>query len=684
MKQFLKTSRQDKVIKDIREKKKSPSDTPTTSQEIPRPHSRIFGNIILIIFISLLIVLIINSLSAYSKGKKLEKEISEKAFQGISMLLEGGKDTSQIQLTKAKESFSEAEKNFNEAKSKAWFIKSDKSSYAKRNDVNVALNGLLDGGVSFANAGSYFLEAMDTFNLIPIYFVSKNNNPEKEIPSLTETLKLGLEKTDLAILEIEKAKKQIDEVNENILPADLKKKVVFAKEKISEITNVLTQIKQYYPAILNLLGDEKPHRYLILLQNNQEMRPTGGFIGSYALLNINKGFLEKIETHDVYDLRGAGDMQIDPPDDLKMITSNWRFRDSNYSSDFPLSAEKAIWFLKVEAGIEVDTVIAINQGILKDMLEITGPIQVGNFGKLNAFNYDTVLSYVIESKMWGAEDPKHILKVFVPAFAKEIMNEKYLGKVSAKLFRAFEQKHIMLYSRDADIMSLFDEFGVSGRQYKPKAKEDYLSVINISVGTKSDKLIEEKLTHETEISENGKITDTLTIKRTHLFNNSVLKQWKEILAVSGINNPESYVLDILGRGENKDSIQIYVPKGSRLVSSNDPNLQIKFDEELDKTYFFTSVNLKAGESKEIKIKYDLPFTLGFDDNNYAVYKLIAEKMPGHPGQLFTKTISKSASIIPILTFPENAFKETEENFIYAKDLVYDRYFSALLKREIQD
>jgi hypothetical protein len=414
------------------------------------------------------------------------------------------------------------------------------------------------------------------------------------------------------------------------------------------------------------------------------MRPTGGFIGSYALIDVKHGYLEKMETHDVYDLYGLGNTQIDPPEDFKLFTGNWRFRDSNYSPDFSLSAKKAMWFLEAESGVSVDTVIAINQGLLRDMLAITGPIQVGDFGKLDSYNYDTVLSYVIESKMWGAEDPKHILKVFVPAFAKEIMNEKYLSRVSSKLLRALEQKHIMFYSKHDEVEELFDKLGISGKQYTLKEKEDYLSVINISSGgTKSDKFIEEKISHNTKIDEKGEIQNTVSITRTHLYDEKTLQKWKDILSVYGINNPEEYVLDILGRGRNRTTIRIYVPKGATLLSSSDPDMKTTYDPELQKTYFTSTVEIFAGQSKELKFTYKLPFTLDFSNENMAVYRLIAEKMPGHPGQLFTKTLQKSDQITPVLFYPESFKEDNLGNLIYAKDLLYDRYFSALLKKEIK-
>lgn len=674
---FIKKTPQDKKIIDL----KKPISTHIKEIERPLP-IKILTNVLFLFFLSLLILLSVNSYNAYQKGKALEREISSKAFAGISSLLEGGKQTSQIELNKALKSFSEAKAFFNEAKDEAWFIKSDKSSFAKNNVINVALNNLLDSGVSFAKAGEYFLKSMDSFNLIPLYFISKNNSPNKVYPSITDTLKEGLLSIDLAVAEIKIASEKISEVNTEILPNDLKIKVDLAKERIAEISGILNNIKDYYPEILKLLGDEKPHKYLILFQNNQEMRPTGGFIGSYALVEINEGYIEKMETHDVYDLWGLKSAQIDPPEDFRLFTTNWRFRDSNYSPDFYYSAQKALWFLEQEGGVTVDTVIAINQGLLKDFLEITGPVQVGNFGKLDSYNYDTVLSYVIESKMWGAEDPKHILKVFVPAFFKQILDQKYLPKISTKVLRALEQKHIMFYSKDQGLQNLFEKFLIAGRQYELSENEDFIQVINISSGgTKSDKFIEETISHSTIINEKGEIENTVEIKRTHLYNDSILTKWKEILSGFGVTKPENYVLDILGRGRNRNTVRVYIPKGSILLSSTDPEIKISYDEELKKTFINSTIEILAGQTKSVKFTYKLPFKLDFSKENLAVYKLIAEKMPGHPGQIFNKTLELKEGISPVLYYPSTFTKDNFGNLIYSKDLIYDRFFSALLKKE---
>lgn len=637
---------------------------------------KFLGNLLKIGTAGFAIILLFNTISVYYAGKNLEKDIAAEAYEGYSYLIDAGKNASKIQFDKAAEYFARAMENFSTAKNELWFISTDKSFYGQKNDVGQAVNALLVGGQHFAAAGNYFLEALEEFNKIPLYFVAKNNNPDESDPSITDTLKAGLAKTDLAIREIGLASGELATVEEENLPQEIAARISVIKKQVAELSATLKATADYFPAFLKLLGDRHPHRYLILLQNNNEIRPSGGFIGSYAIMDIRDGHIEKLEVQDVYDIDGAFKEIIEPPDELKKFTGNWRFRDSNYSADFPTSASKAKWFLEKEGGPAVDTVIAINQGLLQDMLEITGPIQVGNFGKLNSENYNLLLSYVIEGKIWGAEDPKHILKVFIPAFKEAVFQEKNLGRVGSKLYRAVQQKHIMLYSGDEEIESLFDTLGISGRVYQNNPDEDYFSVINSSIGgTKSDQFIEENILHDTFIDRNGNLTDEVTVKRSHLWDDEIYHGWKKILKSYGLNEMPDYLIDILGRGRNKVFMRIYVPDGSILLNSSDAKLETGYDKDLKKTYFLATVETHAGKTSSVKIRYLLPFSL--DLQNGGTYRLITEKQPGSRGSIYTKTVHTDPEVSNLSIYPKESRIDSGGNVIYATNLVYDRYFSGI-------
>lgn len=638
---------------------------------------KFLGNLLKVALFGFLIIIIINSVNVYYTGKKLEKDISSQAAEGYSFLIDAGKSATKIQFDNAIITFEKALVNFSQAEDQLWFVSTDKSFYSQDDNIGQAVGALLEGGKYFAIAGGYFLEALEEFNKIPLYFVSRNVDSKTEHKSITDALKIGLEKTNLAIEQITMASEKLATVSEKSLPSEIRARVKLAKNTVEEVAKTLEATSKHFPALLKLLGDRYPHRYLILLQNNLEIRPTGGFIGSYAIMDVNEGYIESLETYDSYDIDGSYGGFIEPPDELKNFTSNWRFRDSNYSPDFPTSAAKARWFLQKEGGPTVDTVIAINQGLLKDMLEITGPIQVGSFGELDADNYNLLLSYIIEGKIWGPEDPKHILKVFVPAFKDAILKEENIGKVGSKLYRAIQQKHIMIYSSDTEIQAFLDSLGISGRVYENEENEDYISVIHSAIGgTKSEGFIDEEITHDTFIDETGQLIDEIKIKRTHGWTDDVYYEWARILKKYGFTEMPDELIDILGRGRNRVVTRIYVPAGSILLESNGEDVVTAYDKDLKKTYFMAKMEVSAGDTTELTIKYSLPFTLDFN-NPASTYKLVIEKQSGSRGSLFTKTVHTHPDINNLAVYPAESRFDQEGTIIYNTNLVYDRYFSGI-------
>ncbi len=641
---------------------------------------KFLGSVLRVLAVGFVIILFINLANIYNLSKKLEKDISSEAYEGYSHLIDAGKNATKVEFENAVVSFDNALKNFSDAQAQLWFITTDKSFYSQKNDLSFVVNSLLNAGKHFATAGNDFLDALEEFNKIPLYFVAKNNLSSSKPPSITETLKFGLDKTELAIKEISQASGLVSQINSDKLPEEISARVKFAREKILEVSEVLNATSKHFPAILKLLGDVTPHRYLIILQNNNEIRATGGFIGSYVLLDINDGYIENLKIEDVYDIDDAYHGIIEPPDDLKRYINNWRFRDANYSPDFAISASKLRWMLQKEGGPTVDTVIAINQGLLKDMLEITGPVQVGNFGKLNAENYNLLLSYVIEGKVWGPEDPKHLLKVFIPAFKEAILKEENLSKVGSKIYKAIQQDHIMMYSNDEDIQSLFNTFGISGKVHETLDNEDYLSVIHTSVGwNKSDQFMEEKILHETFVNLDGSVTNEVTIKRIHNWSNKTLQYWKGILKEYGFQEISEEMVNVLGRGKNKVLTRIYVPSGSILLESNGADVETKYDKDIKKTYFFTTIETLPEDSSELRIKYTLPFNINTNDEA-GTYKIFVDKQPGSRGSVLTKTFSTHPDIKKLSMYPQSIRVNGNGTAIYATNLVYDRYFAAALSK----
>ena len=55
---------------------------------------------------------------------------------------------------------------------------------------------------------------------------------------------------------------------------------------LDELARTLVYIDELLTLYPNFAGFKEPKTYLVLLQNSNELRPTGGFIGSVGIANV--------------------------------------------------------------------------------------------------------------------------------------------------------------------------------------------------------------------------------------------------------------------------------------------------------------------------------------------------------------------------------------------------------------
>ncbi len=130
-------------------------------------------------------------------------------------------------------------------------------------------------------------------------------------------------------------------------------------------------------SLKEIFGAEGRRRYLVVFQNPSELRPTGGFMGSLAIIEIKNGKIIKMDVPagGSYDFQGQLDVFVEPPSPLLISNKRWEFQDANWFPDFPASAEKILWFYRHSRKVTADGVIAINASVLERMLGLMGPIK---------------------------------------------------------------------------------------------------------------------------------------------------------------------------------------------------------------------------------------------------------------------------------------------------------------------
>lgn len=635
-----------------------------------------------------LILFILNIINVYQRGMEVGHNVIASASSGYEDLMQGGKQAQNADFLSAEQNFTDAEKSFADAKGSIAFLQTHSDSFFAKEKTITSVQNLLSAAKNIASAGQDFSRGVQSLEKLPELFILANTHLKddqkeaKVAPSLTEKLKEDLSYIQKAKAKIDQAGLELSRVSAEVIPVNLRSKLTDAQGKVEKLRSVLNEAESKIPAVLDLLGDRYPHSYLVLLQNDTESRPTGGFIGSVMLIDVNDGYITKFDFKDVYDFDGQLKEEIAAPEDIASITKYWRLRDSNYSPDFPLSAEKAAWFLQKEKGPSVDTVIALNQSFVGRLLEITGPVGVeGLQSALDKSNYQLVLSYIVESKLNGENSPKIVVNKFIKAFQKKLFTSNDNWKrVLAEFIRGINEKSILMYSRHREVQDLFDEFGLSGRVIQ-EPSNDYLNVTVTSIGgNKSDLYIKQNIEHNTIINPNGDVIDEVTVVRRHTWNQEIMNDWQKELKKFGFNEISETVKNILGRGTNKAMMKVYAPAGSVLLDVEPLNslvVETKYDKEIQKTYFMFPMNVDPGIEKKVTIRYQLPQKLKM----YPVdtYRINIQRQPGLVISNLVKQVIFKPGFKSYAQYPKDTFKTYDSgNVYYEGKLETDLYLSAVV------
>jgi len=332
---------------------------------------------------------------------------------------------------------------------------------------------------------------------------------------------------------------------------------VFDKNYLTINLNIY-KAEEVLSAINSILKSTQETKILLLFQNPTEIRPAGGFIGSFGYITLNKGGIQEIKIEDIYNADRQLNIKVAPPRELSAITTTWGARDANWFFDFSRSAEKVSYFLEnsklfSDSGTKFENVIAINTNLLESFLKITGPIEIPEYNlTIDHSNFLKEIQYEVEAgrdKIPG-QNPKKVLSYLAPILMDKLKNLDDSGKI--KMIRALKEaadrKDITAFSKNESIQKIFLEYDLSGESFSipDNWNGDYLAIVNANIaGGKSDAFINQQIRLESQILENGTISDNLIITRSH----------------SGQNEKDWWY-----KATNKNYIKIFTPKQSELIS----------------------------------------------------------------------------------------------------------------------
>ena len=271
--------------------------------------------------------------------------------------------------------------------------------------------------------------------------------------------------------------------------------------------------------------DSNPHTFLVVFQNNAELRPTGGFLGSYGTLTASSGTIRTFTFGtDIYKLDKpyAATTKISPPDPLKTITNYWGFRDSTIGSGFLADGAQNIQkFYTAESGQKIDGVIFVDSTVLEDILRITGSITLPDgTAAINATSVNQVLTTDIEQTYYqnpenkATAEPKSVLNQLIPLLIGKL--EETPGgfrSLVTDLRTETTRKSIQFWFADATT----EQAAVAVQPFDSPQSGNWLKVVNTNIGgLKSSTSVSQavKITQQ-ESATSNLLTQTIDISRKH-------------------------------------------------------------------------------------------------------------------------------------------------------------------------
>ncbi len=417
------------------------------------------------------------------------------------------------------------------------------------------------------------------------------------------------------------------------------------KTKINELHTLLSLIDTTSPNIPQILGMDRQKKYLLLFQNNMELRPGGGFIGSYAVVTIHKAKLMNLTFYDVYDADGQLTQHIEPPYPIRRYIPqvHWFMRDSNFDVDFTKSASSAAYFLSLAKGVSVDGVVGIDVSFLKNLIKAAGSVYVSDYNTtLTADNFFIVTEKLVEKNYFpGSTQKKDFLNAVYKTYQNLLTENKIDGfKFLRSINDSIVQKHILFLFTDSRIQNNFTANGWSAslwdnRTMSPFKINDFLGVNEANIGsTKVNYFIKRRVKQNVHISQTGKVAETVAITYTNL-----TKEWpgggyknylRFILPKNAVLSQVSF--DGVTQKTTPAITDFSIYESKNFIPPTELEVELSSQEgfpagKQGKTIYGFLVEVPVGLSKTIEITYsfDPPISLALSS---FVYDLIYFKQPG--------------------------------------------------------
>lgn len=232
-------------------------------------------------------------------------------------------------------------------------------------------------------------------------------------------------------------------------------KLARLSQQVSLARSSLLKVQPALADLPLLLSQNQKTNLLLLLQDNTELRPSGGFLSHFAVASLENGQISDFRFYDTFSTDSQLRGQVDPPADLSrsLGESSWYLRDANWSLDFPSVVTKVLWFVNKEIGATAETVVALNLDTLVKLLKITGPVKISPTAPAisSANFYDYYLSHVSAEN----SSPSFLSQFYPSLFTKlENLSSSQYSQALTLFINSLLNRQTYIYRADQPRQSL--------------------------------------------------------------------------------------------------------------------------------------------------------------------------------------------------------------------------------------
>ena len=497
---------------------------------------------------------------------------------------------------------------------------------------------LMEAAVECSAAGDESLQAL----LPALADVTPGSLSMSALPGLLDGLVTARPALQKAEAHLDRASATLDRIDGPLSPrferwvSQAKKAVALAKQGL-----VAAQIAP------DLLARDGSRTYLVLVQNSDELRPTGGFISDLGHVVISHGTVISQTFQDSYAVDDFSKYYPDPPKPLLdyMNSEQWVVRDGNWSPDFPTTARDVVRLYQISRPEKIDGVIGINQKAVQMLMPGLEPLTVEGMSEpVTAANVEQVFQEAWNPSQSGPGASKDMMpwilgrKEFVGATVHAAISKLMSGKanwtrLALGILEAMQQRQLTVFADGPEA----EQLGALNWDGSVRSTDgDYLMIVDANIGFgKVNPLIQESAEYHVSLQPNGTGRAAVELSYTHKGTQA------GVICTPAIPYDQTISYDKMMNRCYGDYLRLLVPSGSRLRAATAHPVPGQYlwsgkpadgkaetlPEEAGRAAFGQFFMLEYGKSLQTRFDYDLPSIVKEGEGNQE-YSLIVQKQSG--------------------------------------------------------